>query len=99
MSERAGSRGGLDRALATGRFDEAVRAAEIVQTIVPSFRPPRRYLVPLYLRLGERDKARDAFEKMSVIEPSFSLEAMRERTYPSNIIRASGLLTFSDRDL
>jgi DNA-binding SARP family transcriptional activator len=85
--------------LATGRFDEALRAAEIVHAIVPIFRPTQRYLVPLYLRLGERDKARDAFEKLSVIEPSFSLEAMRERTYPSNIIRASGLLTFSDRDL
>ena len=85
--------------LATGRFDEALRAAEIVHTMAPIFRPPRRYLVPLYLRLGERDKARDAFEKMSLIEPSFSLDAMREQSYPSNIIRASGLLTFSDRDL
>ena len=55
--------------------------------------------MPLYLRLGERDKARDAFEKISLIEPSFSLGAMREQSYPSNIIRASGLLTFSDGDL
>jgi DNA-binding SARP family transcriptional activator len=85
--------------LATGRFDEALRAAEIVHAMVPIFRPPRRYLVPLYLRLGERDKARDAFEKMCLIEPSFSLQAMREQSYPSNIIRASGLLTFSDSDL
>jgi len=85
--------------LATGRFDEALRAAEIVRTMAPIFRPPQRYLVPLYLRLGERDKARDAFEKISLIEPSFSLGAMREQSYPSNIIRASGLLTFSDGDL
>jgi hypothetical protein len=85
--------------LATGRFDEALRAAEIVHTMTPIFRPPRRYLVPLYLRLGERDKARDAYEKMSLIEPSFSLKAMREQSYPSNIIRASGLLTCSDSDL
>jgi tetratricopeptide (TPR) repeat protein len=85
--------------LATGRFDEALRTAEIICAMAPIFRPPRRYLVPLYLRLGERDKARDAFEKMSLIEPSFSLEVMREQSYPSNILRASGLLTFSDRDL
>lgn len=85
--------------LATGRFDEAVRAAEIVRTMAPIFRPPQRYLVPLYLRLGERDKARDAFEKISFIEPSFSLDAMREPSYPAHTIRASGLLTFSDRDL
>jgi len=61
--------------LATGRFDEALRAAEIVHAMAPIFRPPRRYLVPLYLRLGERDKARDAYAKMSLIEPSFSLKA------------------------
>jgi tetratricopeptide (TPR) repeat protein len=85
--------------LATSRFDEALRAAEIVHAVAPIFRPPRRYLVPLYLRLGERDKARDAFEKLRLIEPSFSLEAMREQSYPSNIIRASGLLTFTDSDL
>jgi tetratricopeptide (TPR) repeat protein len=85
--------------LATSRFDEALRAAEIVHAAAPVFRPPRRYLVPLYLRLGERDKARDTLEKLRLIEPSFSLEAMREQSYPSNIIRASGLLTFSDRDL
>jgi DNA-binding SARP family transcriptional activator len=85
--------------LATGRFDEALRAAEIVHTMAPIFRPPRRYLVPLYLRLGQHDKARDAYEKMSLIEPSFSLKAMREQSYPSYIIRASGLLTCSDNDL
>jgi len=85
--------------LATGRLDAAVRAAEIVRTMAPIFRPPQRYLVPLYLRLGERDKARDAFERISLIEPSFSLEAMREPSYPAHTIRASGLLTFSDRDL
>jgi DNA-binding SARP family transcriptional activator len=85
--------------LATGRFDEALRAAEIVHAMAPIFRPPRRYLVPLYLRLGERDKARDAYAKMSLIEPSFSLKAMREQSYPSYIIRASGLLTCSDNDL
>jgi tetratricopeptide (TPR) repeat protein len=85
--------------LATGRFDEALRVAEIVHSTVPIFRPLRRYLVPLYLRLGERDKARDAFEKMCLIEPSFSLKAMREQSYPSYIIRASGLLTCSDNEL
>jgi DNA-binding SARP family transcriptional activator len=85
--------------LATGRFDEALRAAEVVHSMVPIFRPLRRYLVPLYLRLGDRDKARDAFQKMRLIEPSFSLDAMREQSYPSYIIRASGLLTCSDSDL
>jgi DNA-binding SARP family transcriptional activator len=85
--------------LASGRFDEALRAAEIVRKMAPKFRPPQRYLVPLYLRLGARDKARDALEKLRQIEPTFSLEAMRATTYPNTLIRASGLLRFSDRDL
>jgi hypothetical protein len=86
-------------ALLSGRFPEAVRAAEIAYAIAPTYRPPLRTLVPLYLRLGERDKARDAFERLRRIEPTFSLDAMRETSYPSAGIRESGLLTFSDSDL
>jgi DNA-binding SARP family transcriptional activator len=86
-------------ALLSGRFEEAVRASEIACALAPTYRPPHRSLVPLYLRLGERDKARDAFERLRRLEPTFSLDAMRETTYPSAGIRASGLLTFSDRDL
>jgi tetratricopeptide (TPR) repeat protein len=86
-------------ALLSGRFDEAVRASEIACALVPAYRPPQRSLVPLYLKLGERDKARDTFERLRRIEPTFSLDAMRESSYPSTGLRASGLLDFSDRDL
>ncbi len=86
-------------ALLSGRFEEAVRASEIACALAPSYRPPQRSLVPLYLRLGERDKARDAFERLRRLEPTFSLDVMRESSYPSTGIRASGLLSFSDRDL
>ncbi len=86
-------------ALLSGRLEEAVRAAEIACALAPSYRPPQRSLVPLYLKLGERDKARNAFERLRGIEPTFSLDAMRESSYPSTGIRASGLLNFSDRDL
>jgi len=86
-------------ALLSGRLEEAVRAFEIACALAPSYRPPQRSLVPLYLRLGERDKARDAFERLRRLEPTFSLDVMRESSYPSTGIRASGLLSFSDRDL
>jgi tetratricopeptide (TPR) repeat protein len=86
-------------ALLSGRFSEAVRAAEIASTMAPGYRPPQRYLVPLYLHLGERDKARDAIEKLRLIEPSFSLDAMRETSYPSTAVREARLLNFTDRDL
>jgi hypothetical protein len=67
--------------------------------MAPTFRPPQRYLVPLYLHAGKRDQARETMERLRQIEPTFSLEVMREPSYPSAGIRASGLLTFSDRDL
>jgi DNA-binding SARP family transcriptional activator len=86
-------------ALLSGRFDEAARAGEIVCATAPTFRPPQRYLVPLYLHAGKRDQARETFERMRRLEPTFSLEVMREPSYPSAGIRTSGLLTFSNRDL
>jgi DNA-binding SARP family transcriptional activator len=86
-------------ALLSGRFDEAARSGEIACAMAPTFRPPQRYLVPLYLHAGKRDQARETMERLRQIEPTFSLEVMREPSYPSAGIRASGLLTFSDRDL
>jgi tetratricopeptide (TPR) repeat protein len=86
-------------ALLSGRFEEAVRASEMACALAPNYRPPQRSLVPLYLSLGQRGKARDAFERLRRLEPTFSLDAMRESSYPSAGIRASGLLNFSDSDL
>jgi tetratricopeptide (TPR) repeat protein len=86
-------------ALLAGRWDEAVRAGEIACAMAPGFRPPQRYLVPLYLHAGKRDRARETFERLRRIEPTFSLDAMRESSYPSTGIRASGLLSYLDRDL
>jgi hypothetical protein len=59
--------------------------------MAPGYRPPQRYLVPLYLRLGEQDKAQVAFQKLRLIEPSFSLDAMRATSYPSTAVREAGL--------
>ncbi len=86
-------------ALLSGRFDEAARAGEIASAMAPTFRPPQRYLVPLYLHAGKRDQARETMERLRRIEPGFSLDALRESSYPSTGIRASGLLTYSDSDL
>lgn len=86
-------------AMLAGRLEEAVRATEIAHTMAPTYRPPMRYLVPLYLHNDERDKARAAYEQLRRLEPSFSLDAMREATYPSTAMRELGLLNFSDRDL
>ncbi|WP_119422189.1 hypothetical protein [Desertibaculum subflavum] len=86
-------------AMLAGHLEEAVRATEIAHVMAPAYRPPMRYLVPLYLRSGERDKARNVYEQLRRLEPSFSLESLRETSYPSTAIRELGLLSFSERDL
>ena len=86
-------------ALLSGRWEEAIQAGEVACAMAPTFRPPQRYLVPLYLRAGKRDHARETLERLRRLEPGFSLEVMREPSYPSAGIRAAGLLTFSKGDL
>jgi len=86
-------------ALLSGRFEEAARASEMACALAPTYRHSRRTLIPLYLKLGRREQARNAFEQLRRLEPTFSLDALRETSYPSAGIRASGLLSFRDRDL
>lgn len=86
-------------ALLSGRTDEAIRLAEIARARAPFYRPPMRYLVPLYLRNGETAKAREIVSDLREIEPSFSLNRLRETSYPSAGLRQAGLLEYRDEDL
>lgn len=86
-------------ALLTGRYEEAARLAEIARALAPDYRAPQRYLVPLYLKTGRPEQARDALRRMHKLEPDFSLSNMRELRYPSMGVRQAGLLDLSDRDL
>jgi tetratricopeptide (TPR) repeat protein len=86
-------------AMLCGRFGEAARLAEFCRTMVPSYRAPQRYLVPLYLQLNDMGKAIEAYQRLRAIEPGFSLDAMREALHPSAGLRQCKLLRFSDSDL
>lgn len=85
-------------ALLTGRYEEAVRLAEIARALAPNYRAPQRYLVPLYLKTGRLDQAREALKRMHQLEPDFSLSTMREQRYPSTGVRQAGLLDLSEQD-
>jgi len=85
-------------ALLTGRYEEAVRLAEVARALAPNYKAPQRYLVPLYLKTGRPDQARDALRRMHELEPNFSLSTMREQRYPSTGMRQAGLLDLSDSD-
>jgi tetratricopeptide (TPR) repeat protein len=89
---------GITAAVA-GRDEAALKFGEISRFARPDYRPPMRYLVPLYLKVGNLDKARAVLDELRRVEPDFSLGLLRERDYPSTGLRQAGLLEFSDADL
>jgi len=86
-------------AILSNRYEEALRLGEMNRALAPDYRPPQRYLVPLYLQAGKQEKAREVYDNLKKIEPDFSLQAMKEKSYPSAGLRASGLLDHGDKDL
>jgi hypothetical protein len=55
-----------------------------------------RYLLALYLKTGERTRAREVFDTLRRNEPEFSMRLMRDRSYPTDGLRAVGLLDCLD---
>ncbi len=83
-------------AAVAGRHEEAIRLGEVVCALEPNFRPPLRYLLALYLKRGDRPRARRIFKRLKSLEPDFSMRLMREQFYPSTGLRQSGLLDFAE---
>lgn len=86
-------------AVVAGHDDAALKFGEISRLARPNYRPPMRYMVPLYLKVGSPDKARAVLNELRQLEPDFSLGLLREQDYPSTGLRQAGLLAFSDADL
>jgi hypothetical protein len=78
---------------ATGRIDEAIRAAEAAAFAAPSLRPAYRFLLSLYAKRGEIEKAHAVRETLERLEPGFSLNRMLDDPdYPVRTLRRTGLL-------
>jgi tetratricopeptide (TPR) repeat protein len=81
-------------ATVTGRLDEALIHAETSHQLAPGFKPPLRYLLALYSRLGDTDRAVAVLEKLRAIEPDFTIERMvQDPKYPVAALQRSKLLT------
>jgi len=76
----------------SGRYAEAIRLHEMSRTMEPRYRAPLRYLLILYLKTGDQQKARAILEEIRKFEPDFSLQTIRQNSYPSEGLRVSGLL-------
>ncbi|MBT0956205.1 hypothetical protein IV417_02300 [Alphaproteobacteria bacterium KMM 3653] len=84
-------------ALATGRIDDAISAAESALVFHPQFRPPMRHLYALYLHKGRMEDAEAMLTRMRAVEPDFSLRMMRQDpSYPAATIRRTTLISQSD---
>lgn len=79
--------------VATGRIDEAIRAAEAAAFGAPSLRPAYRYLMSLYALRGNLARANDMRNKLERLEPGFTLDRMLDDPeYPVRTLRKTGLL-------
>lgn len=89
--------GGVSAAL-SGRFQEAINMEEVSSSLGPSYKAPLRYLLALYLKTGDRDRARSMFERLRRAEPEFSMRLMRDHSYPVEGLRIAGMLTQIDEE-
>lgn len=89
--------GGVTAAL-SGRYLDAIRMEEVARSLEPTYRAPLRYLFALYLKTGDRGRAQEIFDRLRRTEPDFSLRLMRDRSYPTDGLRAVGLLDRVDEE-
>ena len=80
-------------AIAAGRMEEALEAGEAAARAAPLSRPALRHLLALYALKNEFAKAQAVAEKLTKIEPGFTIERLiDDDTYPVRTLRNNGLL-------
>jgi DNA-binding SARP family transcriptional activator len=80
-------------AVACNRPAEAIEAGEAAARAAPLSRPAHRHLLALYALQGDLEKARSVADRMSKIEPGFSLDRLiNDESYPVRTLRNKGML-------
>ena len=86
--------------MATGQTAEAVTAAEAAVSDVPNFAAAHRHLLALYAGRGDVERAHRMRERLTEIQPGFSLDRMlHDPDYPVTTLRRTGLLKAAGRIL
>lgn len=84
-------------AIAVGRYDEAIAAAEATRAIAPKCRAALRCLYALYTHRRDAARAHEIGSVMRRMEPDFSLALIRgDRGYPADTLRSTGLANLRD---
>lgn len=84
-----------------GQFDDAISVYESARSRAPSFRPPLRNLLFLYLKRGDQEKALRTLDDLRRLEPDFTLDRARnDPDYPVETMRRANFLhlPFPDHD-
>jgi tetratricopeptide (TPR) repeat protein len=75
-----------------GDFDRSIWYGEASHALLPNFAPPLRYLCALYVCRGEAERAQETLEKLRTLEPDFSYNMLRDKSYPAIGLHRSNLL-------
>jgi len=81
---------GVSAAL-VGNFEAARVHSRMAHSLVPSFRPPLRYLAALEQKRGDSDATDRMVGKLRDMEPGFDTADLAEPEYPSGNLRRAGL--------
>jgi len=81
---------GVSAAL-VGNYEAARDHSLMAHSLVPSFRPPLRYLAALENQRGDEAAKDAALEKIRGLEPDFDLKDLAEPNYPAGNLRRAGL--------
>ncbi len=81
---------GVSAAL-VGNYEAARDHSRMAHSLVPSFRPPLRYLAALEKQRGDSDAMHSLVETMRDLEPGFEISNLAEPEYPSGNLRRAGL--------
>ena len=75
-----------------GDVDQAIWCGEASHALAPTFAPPLRYLSALYLVRGQQTSSLEAVGKLQAIEPDFSYDILRDKSYPAAGLHRSKFL-------
>lgn len=80
----------------TGSINNDLEAAiwygEASRALSPDFKPPLRYLTVLYLLANQRDRSLEVMQQLQSLEPDFSYDILREKSYPAASLHHARLL-------
>ncbi len=81
---------GVSAAL-SGNYEAARVHSKMAHSLMPTFRPPLRYLAALEQQRGDSEAVETLVGKMRVIEDGFEMSDLKEPEYPSGNLRRAGL--------